>query len=75
MFITVKEAAKKWKISERRVRVLCSEGKISGAYQQGRIWKIPADASKPADGRYRSSESLLNMIDRKKSGYAALVQS
>lgn len=67
MFITVKEAAKKWKISERRVRVLCSEGKISGAYQQGRIWKIPADASKPADGRYRSSESLLNMIDRKKA--------
>lgn len=67
MFITVKEAAKKWKISERRVRVLCSEGKISGAYQHGRIWKIPADASKPADGRYRSRESLLNMIDRKKA--------
>lgn len=67
MFITVTEAAKKWKISERRVRVLCSEGKISGAYQHGRIWKIPADASKPADGRYRSRENLLNTVDRKKA--------
>jgi Fic family protein len=28
--------------------------------------KIPADAAKPADGRYRSAESMLDMIDRKK---------
>jgi Fic family protein len=47
-------------------RVLCSEGKIPGAYQDGRGWKIPADAAKPEDGRYRSAESMLNMIDRKK---------
>ena len=53
MFITVKEAAEKWGISERRIRVLCSEGKIVGAYQAGRSWKIPADAEKPSDGRYK----------------------
>lgn len=66
MFMTVKQASEKWGISDRRIRVLCSEGKIPGAYQEGRGWKIPADAKKPADGRYKSKESLLGQIDRKK---------
>ena len=66
MFMSVNQAAKKWGISDRRVRILCSEGKIPGAYRQGRAWKIPVDAVKPDDGRYKSSESLLDMIDRKK---------
>lgn len=66
MFMTTKQAAERWGISDRRVRILCAEGKISGAYQEGRGWKIPADAVKPADGRYRSAENLLDMIDRKK---------
>jgi Fic family protein len=66
MFISVKQASEKWGISDRRIRTLCSEGKIPGAYQEGRGWKIPIDAVKPADGRYKSTESLLDMIDRKK---------
>ena len=66
MFMTVKLAAEKWGISDRRIRVLCAEGKIPGAYQEGRGWKIPADAEKPADGRYRSKESILLRIDEKK---------
>lgn len=66
MFMTVKQAAEKWGISDRRIRVLCAEGKIPGAYQEGRGWKIPADAEKPADGRYKSKESILAQIDRKK---------
>lgn len=66
MFLTVKQASEKWGISDRRIRVLCSEGKIPGAYREGRRWKIPVDAKKPADGRYKSKESLLSQIDRKK---------
>lgn len=66
MFLTVKQASEKWGISDRRIRVLCSEGKISGAYREGRGWKIPVGAKKPADGRYKSKESLLAQIDRKK---------
>ena len=66
MFLTVKQASEKWGISDRRIRVLCSEGKIPGAYREGRVWKIPVDAKKPADGRYKSKESLLAQIDRKK---------
>lgn len=67
MYINVKQAAEKWKISERRIRVLCAEGKIKGAYQEGRGWKIPINAEKPADGRYKSKENLLLTIDKKKN--------
>ena len=67
MFMTVKQASEKWGISDRRVRILCTEGKIAGAYQEGRGWKIPVDAVKPADGRYKVTESLLSQIDRKKA--------
>jgi hypothetical protein len=66
MFMTVKQASEKWGISDRRVRILCAEGKISGAYQEGRAWKIPIDAVKPTDRRHKSKESLLSQIERKK---------
>ena len=52
MFMTAKQASEKWGISDRRIRVLCSEGKIPGAHQEGQSWKIPVDAKKSADGRY-----------------------
>ena len=66
MYMTVKEAAAKWGISDRRIRVLCSEGKIPGAYQEGRGWKLPIDAEKPVDGRFKSKDSILSQINRKK---------
>ena len=66
MFIGTKQAAEKWGISDRRVRILCAAGKVPGAYQEGRGWKIPADAVKPADGRLKSSGNILEEIDRKK---------
>ena len=65
MYITVNQAAKKWGLSDRRVRNLCVAGKIPGAYREGRAWKIPSDATKPTDGRYKSKESLIPIIERK----------
>lgn len=50
-FITVREAAEKWDISDRRVRLLCQQGKIEGVIQNGRAYLIPENAPKPADGR------------------------
>ena len=67
MFMTAKQAAEKWGLSDRRVRILCAEGKIPGAFREWRGWKIPMDAARPADGRFKSVESLLDMIDRKKA--------
>ena len=64
--MTVKQAAKKWAISDRRIRTLCAEGKISGVTREGRSWLIPTDARKPQDGRFKTTESLLDIIDRKK---------
>ena len=42
-FITLKEAAEKWGISERRIRILCTEGRVEGATKMGPMWVIPAD--------------------------------
>lgn len=50
-YIRVKQAAEQWKISERRVRVLCEQGKIENVIKDGRVYLIPENAVKPPDGR------------------------
>ena len=54
-YITAQQAAKQWGISDRRVRVLCREGKIPGAVKTDKAYKIPIDAQKPADGREKKA--------------------
>ena len=49
--MSAQEAAKLWGISDRRVAILCKEGRIEGAEKQGGSWVIPAGAQKPADNR------------------------
>nr|WP_082058322.1 DNA-binding protein [Clostridium aceticum] len=48
-----KEASLKWGISERRIQKLCVERRIPGVVRFVRVWAIPKEAEKPADGRYR----------------------
>lgn len=50
-YMSAKEAAKKWHITQRRVAILCAEKRIPNAEMLGNMWLIPADAEKPADGR------------------------
>lgn len=52
--MTVKEAALRWNLSERRISALCKEEKIPGARKEGRSWLIPEDAEKPADNRVKT---------------------
>ena len=52
--ISVKEAAARWHVTERRVSSLCKDGKITGAKKQGNRWMIPANTQKPADQRIKS---------------------
>lgn len=52
-FISVKEAAARWGISERRIQKLCEENRIPGVVRFSRVWLIPKDARKPMDGRLR----------------------
>lgn len=60
-YISVNEASSKWQISDRRVRVLCSEGRIEGAVKIGRNWSIPDDAKKPTDRREKSRNDFLGL--------------
>ncbi len=58
-FISAREAAKKWGITQRRVAVLCSENRIKDATMVGNMWIIPSNAEKPIDARstrYTESE-------------------
>lgn len=52
--ISVREAAVRWNITERRVATLCKNGRIAGAKKQGNRWLIPADTQKPADQRLKT---------------------
>ncbi|MDO4546296.1 MAG: AAA family ATPase [Bacillota bacterium] len=58
--MSVKEAARLWNITERRVSGLCKEGKIKGAKKQGRSWRIPIDSEKPLDSRIKSGTYVKN---------------
>ena len=66
-YIGIKEAAKRWGISDRRVRLLCQEGKIEGAIKLEWSWTIPADSPKPFDGRmmrrFKNHDLRLGSID------------
>ncbi len=55
-YISAKDAAEKWSVSQRRVSALCSQERIPGAKIVGNQWLIPFDAAKPKDARARSSE-------------------
>lgn len=50
-FMSAREAADKWGISQRRVAVLCAENRIENATMVGNMWIIPATAQKPIDAR------------------------
>lgn len=63
---TVLYFAKKWKIDERRVRVLCEEKRIPGVVKVGKTWMIPEDSSKPIDRRFKNcSNCFYSNIDFK----------
>ena len=47
----VKETAKLWGITPRRLQILCAEGRIEGASKLGREWAISINAVKPEDRR------------------------
>lgn len=50
-YMSVREAAEKWNISQRWVQQYCIDGRIKGVKKFGVSWCIPADAEKPQDPR------------------------
>ncbi|GHV07576.1 cell division protein Fic [Campylobacterota bacterium] len=79
-YMTVKQAAERWGISDRRVRLLCAEGKIDGIIRNGRSYLIPANTLKPIDRRslrgvdiseqyaalFASADAMKSELDRRR---------
>lgn len=58
-YISVKDAAQKWGISERRIQKLCEQQRIDGAVRFGHAWAIPKTAEKPQDMRCRKNSNQI----------------
>ena len=52
-YMSAREAAEKWNISQRRVSILCSENRIPDVAMLGNMWIIPRVAEKPVDARLK----------------------
>ena len=55
--LTASQLAPMWNISQRRVQILCANGRINGAFKIGEIWAIPYDAKKTKDKRTKKDKS------------------
>lgn len=64
-FISVKYYAEKYGISERSARNYCAQGKIVGAFLQGKTWNIPEEAPLPKRGRGKVSKLLGRLREEK----------
>ncbi|WP_304942252.1 helix-turn-helix domain-containing protein [Vallitalea guaymasensis] len=65
-YISIKQAAQKWNISERRIQKLCMENRIPEAVKFGRAWAIPRESNKPTDKRLRNN--IINSNTKHSSG-------
>ena len=75
-YMNVAKAAELWGICDRRVRVLCKEGRIDGVIRQGKAYMIPVGAEKPEDKRIgtkgdysdllRELEQMKDELDRRR---------
>ena len=63
-WISPQQAADKWGVSARRVQALCINGQIDGVQRIGRVWLIPRDAPKPADGRAKNGRKPTKSLKR-----------
>lgn len=57
-YLSITQTSEKWGIKQRRIRFLCSEGRIPGAQKVGAYWLIPEDAEKPKDERVKSGKYI-----------------
>ena len=73
-YITVREAAQKWKISERLVQQYCTDGRIKGAGKFGGAWAIPAQACKPEDPRKKRRRAVPEMPAERAAAESPAVQ-
>lgn len=69
-FMTIKETAELWNLSQRWIQTMCANGKIEGAIKFGNAWAIPKDTKKPKDDRITTGNYInwRNKSKEKKNG-------
>ena len=70
-YLDVHQAAEKWEMTERRITMLCRDGKIRNVKKEGKLWLIPEGTPRPFDGRTKEakgSQSKQNGKKEKKMG-------
>lgn len=66
-YISVKDWAESHGVSERTARNYCAQGKIEGAFINGKTWNIPEDAKIPKCRRKTELSPLLSVLREQKS--------
>ena len=56
-YLSARQVANKWNISQRRVQILCSQNRIKGVFKVGDNWAIPDNANKPIDNRKKRDKN------------------
>ncbi len=72
-YITARDAAQKWNISERLVQKYCAMGRIEGAKKFGASWGIPAGTVKPKDPRKAQTDTKIRTQKRQSVYYPGLM--
>lgn len=68
-YLSVTEIAKKWGVSERSVRNYCAQGRVAGAFLDGKSWDIPENAEKPERSNKKKEQpiTLLDILREQKA--------
>ena len=68
-YLSVKDIAQKWNMSERSVRNYCAQGRVTEAFLTGKTWNIPENAEKPerTNKKKEQPKSLLDILQDEKA--------
>jgi len=64
-WLTPRQAAELWGITERQVQSLCSKGRIDEVVRVGRSWLIQKGTQKPIDGRTKAAKEQKQQMKSK----------
>lgn len=68
-YLSVREIAEKWKLSERTVRNYCATGKLPDVFLTGKTWSIPENSIQPSriNRNKNNAITLLDYLRREKA--------
>lgn len=55
-YLSSKQMTEKWRITVRRIQVLCSQGRSPGVTKIGSFWDAPKEAEEPKNQRIKSGK-------------------